>query len=36
MLELKPGETKYAIKLVNINTKDNEEIIKTLVLNKGG
>lgn len=36
LLELKPGETKYAIKLVNTNRADNEEIIKTLVLNKGG
>ncbi len=36
LLELKPGETKYAIKLVNTNRQDNEEIIKTLVLNKGG
>lgn len=35
-LELVQGDTKYAIKLVNKNTKDNEEIIKTLVLNKGG
>ncbi|HEY0544232.1 MAG TPA: DUF4384 domain-containing protein [Pyrinomonadaceae bacterium] len=35
-LERKPGDTKYAIRLVNVNTKDNEEIIKTLVLNKGG
>jgi hypothetical protein len=35
-LEQVKGDTTYAIKLVNINTKDNEEIIKTLVLNKGG
>jgi hypothetical protein len=35
-LELVQGDTKFAIKIVNINTKDNEEIIKTLVLNKGG
>ncbi len=36
ILELKAGDTKYAIKLVNVNRQDNEEIIKTLVLNKGG
>lgn len=36
ILELKSGDTKYAIKLVNTNRSDNEEIIKTLVLNKGG
>jgi uncharacterized protein DUF4384 len=36
ILEKKEGDTKYAIKLVNVNTKDNEEIIVTLVLNKGG
>ncbi|MBV9211651.1 MAG: DUF4384 domain-containing protein [Acidobacteria bacterium] len=35
-LEIVQGDTKFALKIVNINTKDNEEIIKTLVLNKGG
>lgn len=29
------GTSRYAIKIINTNTKDNEEIIKTLVLNKG-
>jgi hypothetical protein len=35
-IERMKGDTKYAIKLVNINKADNEEIIQTLVLNKGG
>ncbi|MGA9996652.1 MAG: DUF4384 domain-containing protein [Pyrinomonadaceae bacterium] len=29
------GTSRYAIKIINVNTKDNEEIIKTLVLTKG-
>jgi hypothetical protein len=35
-IERVKGDTKYAIKLVNVNKADNEEIIQTLVLNKGG
>lgn len=34
-LRVTQGTSRYAIKVININTKDNEEIIKTLVLNKG-
>lgn len=34
-LKVMRGTSVYAIKVVNTNTKDNEEIIQTLVLNKG-
>ena len=34
-LSHKPGATRYAVKVINTNTRDNEEIIETLLLNKG-
>ena len=31
----KPGTSRYALKIINVNNKDNEEIIYPLILNKG-
>lgn len=34
-LKPKQGTSRYSLKIINVNTKDNEEIIYPLILNKG-